>query len=131
MFKVGGNTVSWRSTLQHVVALSTTEAEYMALSEATKEGLWLREFCDELGFDSEFFKLHCDSQSAICLVKNPVHHDRTKHIARKIHFVRDIIELGLVKVLKINTSLNPADMLTKTLPGSAFEKCLETLGVIA
>ena len=131
VFKVGGNTVSWRSTLQHVVALSTTEAEYMALSEATKEGLWLREFCDELGFDSEFFNLHCDSQSAICLAKNPVHHDRTKHIARKIHFIRDIIEMGLVKVLKIHTSLNPADMLTKTLPGSAFEKCLKTLGIVA
>ena len=67
--------MSWRSSLQHVVALSTTEAEYMALYEATKEGLWLREFCSELGFDSESFKLHCDSQSAICLAKNSVHHD--------------------------------------------------------
>ena len=103
----------------------------MALSEATKEGLWLREFCDELGFDSEFFKLHCDSQSVIFLAKNLVHHDRTKHIARKIHFIRDIIELGLVKVLKIHTSLNTTDMLTKTLRGSAFEKCLVTLGVVA
>ena len=52
VFKVGGNTISWRSCLQHVVALSTTEAEYMALSEATKKGLWLREFCGELGFKS-------------------------------------------------------------------------------
>ena len=75
VFRVGGNTVSWRSSLQHVVSLSTTEAEYMALSEATKEGLWLREFCSELGFDSESFKLDCDSQSAICLAKNSVHHD--------------------------------------------------------
>ena len=52
VFKVGGNTISWRSCLQHVVALSTIEVEYMALSEATKKGLWLREFCGELGFKS-------------------------------------------------------------------------------
>ena len=57
---MGGNIVSWRSSLQHVVPLFITEAEYMALSEATKEGLWLREFCSELGFDLEYFKLHCN-----------------------------------------------------------------------
>lgn len=131
VFKVGGNTISLRSCLQHVVALSTTEAEYMALSEATKEGLWLREFCGELGFESEFFKLHCDSQSAICLAKNSVHHDRTKHVANKIHFIRDIIDFGMVKVLKIHTTLNPADILTKSLTGNAFEKHLVTLGIVA
>ena len=130
VFQVGGNTVSWRSTLQHVVALSTTEAEYMASSEATKEGLWLREFCGELGFNSECFKLNCHSQSAICLAKNSVHHDMTKHVANKIHFIRDIVDFGMVKILKIHTSLNPADLLTKSLLGGAFEKLLVTLGVI-
>ena len=103
----------------------------MALSEATKKGLWLREFCGELGFKSQFFKLHCDSQSAVCLAKNSVHHDRTKHFANKIHCIRDIIDFGMVKVLKIHTNLNPADILTKSLPGNAFEKHLVTLGVIA
>ncbi|XP_048620129.1 secreted RxLR effector protein 161-like [Brassica napus] len=131
VFKVVGNTISWRSCLQHVVALSTTEAEYMALSEATKEGLWLREFCGELSFNSEFFKLHCDAQSAIFLAKNSVHHDRTKHVASKIHFIRDIIDFGMVKVLKIHATLNPADILTKSLPGNAFEKHLVTLEVVA
>lgn len=67
VFKVGGNTISWRSCLQHVVVLSTTEAEYIALSEATMEGLWLRKFCSELGFNSEFFKLHCDSHHVVVL----------------------------------------------------------------
>lgn len=113
------------------MTLSITEADYMALSEATKEGFWLREFCGELGFDSECFKIHCDSQSAICLAKNSVHHDRTKHIANKIHFIRDIIDFGMVKVHKIHTTLNPPDLLTKSLPGSTFEKHLVTLGVIA
>ena len=124
VFQVGGNTVSWRSTLQHVVPLSTTEVEYMALSEATKEQLWLREFFCELG-------LHCDSQSAICLAKNAVHHDRTKHVANKFHFIRDIVDFGLVKIHKIHTTLNPTDLLTKGLPENAFKKCLVTLGVTA
>ena len=128
VFQVGGNIVRWRSVLQHVVALSTTEAEYMVLSEATREGLWLREFCCELGFNSQFFRLHCDSQSAICLAKNAVHHERTKHVVNKIHFIRDIVDFGLVKIHKIHTTLNLADMLTKGLPGNAFEKYLETLG---
>ena len=101
----------------------------MALSEATKEGLWLREFCSELGFDLEYFKLHCNLQRVICLTKNSVHHEMTKHIANKIHFIRDIIDFGMVKVLKIHTTLNHAGLLTKSLPGNAFEKHLVTLWV--
>ena len=130
VFRVGGNTVSWRSCLQQVVALSTTEAEYMALAEATKEGIWLLSMCEELGFKTDSFKLNCDSQSAICLAKNSVHHDRTKHIARKYHFIRDIVEQGSVKVQKVHTTENAADMLTKCLPGKSFEKCLGLLKVI-
>ena len=121
--------MSWRSTLQHFVALSTTEAEYMALTETAKEGIWLKIFCSELGFKSESFKLNCDSQSAICLAKSPVHHDRTQHFENKVHFIRDKVEDGSAKVQKIHTSLNPADMLTKSLPGNNFERCLVTLNV--
>ncbi|KAG7533289.1 Integrase catalytic core [Arabidopsis thaliana x Arabidopsis arenosa] len=83
VFQVGENTVSWRSSLQHMVVLSTIEAEYMVFTEAAKEGIWLQRICSELGFNSGSFKLNCDSQSAICLAKNSVHHDRTKHIATK------------------------------------------------
>lgn len=83
MFTVGGNTVSWKSSLQKVVALSTTETEYMALSEATKEALWLRGICEEMGFKQNAAEVHCDSQSAIHLAKNNMFHERTKHIAVK------------------------------------------------
>ena len=79
VFKVGGNTVSWKSGLQQVVALSTTEAEYISLVEAIKEGLWLRGLTEELGYQQEEVSVGCDSQSAICLAKNNVFHDRTKH----------------------------------------------------
>ena len=100
----------------------------MALTEAAKEGKWLMMICSELGFNFKSYKLYCDAQSAICLAKNAVHHERTKHVVNKIHFIRDIVDFGLVKIHKIHTTLNLADMLTKGLPGNAFEKYLETLG---
>lgn len=129
VLQVGGNTVSWRSTLHQVVALSTIEAEYMALSKATNEGLWLRELSGELGFKVDSFKMNCVPQSAIFLAKNATHHNRTKHIATKIHFIKDVVEEGLVKVHKIHTTLNPTYMLTKCFFGTAFDKCLVTLKV--
>lgn len=129
IFKVGGNTVSWKSCLQSVVALSTTEAEYMAIHEAAKEGLWLKGLCAELGFKQGSFHLHCDSQSAISLARNPVHHERTKHIDNKFHFIRDLIADGTTVLNKIHTSVNPADFLTKTVPGQKFQLCCELVNL--
>ncbi|CAA7038049.1 unnamed protein product [Microthlaspi erraticum] len=129
VFRVGGNVVSWKSNLQQVVALSTTEAEYIALSEAVKEGIWLRGLVEELGFKQEATDIWCDSQSAICLAKNNVFHERTKHVAVKYHFIRDETEVGTVKIQKIPTERNPADMLTKVIPVQKFEKALALLKV--
>lgn len=116
----------------NVVALSKIEAEYMTLSEATKEGLWLREFCSELGFGSQYFFSDYIAIHKVQYVylKNVVHHDRIKDVANRIHFIKDIVDFGSVKIHKIHTNLNPADMLTKCLPSNAFEKCLVTLKVI-
>ncbi|KAL0815253.1 hypothetical protein Bca101_071697 [Brassica carinata] len=130
VYTVGGNTVSWRSSLQKVVALSTTEAEYMALSDAVHEGIWLKGICKELKRRDEVFEVHCDSQSAIYLARNFVYREKTKHIATKYNFIREVIADGVVNVLKIHTSVNPADMLTKTLPGEKFEGCLAKLKVV-
>ena len=77
MFKIHGAPGSWRSMLQATVALSTTEAEYMAMAEGVKEALWLRGLLDDLGLKQNNVNLHCDSQSAIHLAKNQVHHART------------------------------------------------------
>ena len=129
VFTAGGSAISWRSGLQDVVALSTTEAEYMAMVEAVKEGVWLKGLTEEFGYKQRSIDVWCDSQSALCLAKNNVHHERTKHISRKMHFIRDIIALGDVRVLKIATEKNPADMLTKVLPVEKFEKALSFLGV--
>lgn len=129
VFTAGGNPVSWRSSLQKVVALSTTEAEYIALSEAVKEGVWLKRFAEELGFPQESVEIFCDSQSAIALSKNAVYHERTKHMATKYYFIRDLIKVGEVQVLKIATANNPADIFTKVLPVFKVKEALKVLRV--
>ncbi|GJR75320.1 hypothetical protein Tco_0087685 [Tanacetum coccineum] len=107
--------VSWKSTLQSTTALSTTEAEYMAMTEAAKEAIWLQGLLGELGIKQKFVTMHSDIQSAIHLAKNRVYHARTKHIDVRYHFIREILEEGGVGIQKIHTSKNLADMLTKVI----------------
>lgn len=80
VYTLGGTTVSWASKLQKIVAFSTTEAEYIAITEASKEMIWLQSFLKELGKKQENSVLYSDSQSVIHLANNPVFHSRTKHI---------------------------------------------------
>jgi hypothetical protein len=105
--------VSWKARLQDTVALSTTEAEYMAIAEVTKEALWLKGIYSELCGIKSCITIYCDSQSAIHLTKGQMITEKSKHIDIRYHFVRDIIEKGLVKVCRISTDNNPADMMTK------------------
>ena len=88
VFTLGGSVVSWKATLQPTVTLSTTEAEYMALTEAAKEGIWLKGLVSDLGLHHDQATVYCDSLSAICLAKDQVHHERTKHIDVRYHFLR-------------------------------------------
>lgn len=129
VFTAGGNTISWKSGLQRVVALSTTEAEYMALTEAVKEAIWLKGLAAEMGFEQESMEVMCDSQSAIALSKNSVHHERTKHIDVRYHFIREKIAEGNVKVVKISTTWNPADIFTKVVPVSKLQDAMKLLRV--
>ncbi|GKA59732.1 retrovirus-related pol polyprotein from transposon TNT 1-94 [Tanacetum coccineum] len=87
-----GGAVSWQSRLQKCVALSTTEAEYVAATEACKELLWLKRFLQELGFKQQRYAVLCDNQSTIHLAKNSMFHKRTKHIDIRYHWIRDAIE---------------------------------------
>jgi len=80
IFTLGGTAMSWKSKLQHRVALSTTEAEYIAISEAAKEMIWLKNFLNELGKEQDIVSMLSDNQGAISLAKNPVFHSRCKHI---------------------------------------------------
>nr|GEY43371.1 retrovirus-related Pol polyprotein from transposon TNT 1-94 [Tanacetum cinerariifolium] len=91
-FLVQGYVVSWKATLQHVVTLSTTEAEYMALTEAVKEAIWLRGLLKELGVEFNTMTINCDNQGAIHVSWNYVFHERTKHINVRYHFIQEVLE---------------------------------------
>lgn len=128
VFTLYGTAVSWKSTLQSVVALSTTQAEYIALAEGVKEALWLKGMIGELGVSQGSVTVHCDSQSAIHLSKHQVYHERSKHIDVRLHFIRDVVDAQEVLVEKIATEENPADVFTKSLPHAKFKHCLDLMG---
>lgn len=128
-FTMYGGAVSWKSSLQDVVALSTTEAEYIALTAAVKESIWLRGLAADFGVIQKTMAIGCDNNSAISLAKHQVYHEKSKHIDVKMHFVREKIEEGVVTVFKVDTSENPADMLTKPLPREKFNLCIKLLGL--
>ncbi|KAH9751779.1 Integrase catalytic domain-containing protein [Citrus sinensis] len=94
VFALAGATVSWVSKLQTVVALSTTEAEYMAATQACKEAIWIQRLLEELRHKQQKIPVFCDSQSALHISRNPAFHSMTKHIGVKYHFVREVVEDG-------------------------------------
>jgi hypothetical protein len=131
VFTVGGTTISWISKLQKVVALSTTKAKYVAATEASKEMIWLQRFMEELGKKQENSRLYCDSESSIHLAKNSTFHSNTKHIQLRYHFIRSVLEDGHLKLEKIHTSQNPADMLTKGVTREKLSSCSVSVGLQA
>ena len=110
VFNLFGGAVSWMSKKQSVVALSTTEAEYMAATHASKEAVWLQRLCSSMGLVQGAIRIDCDSQSAIFLAKNPTYHSKTKHIDVQYHFVRDMIEDKKVLLVKVDTLKNTAEV---------------------
>ncbi|CAH9088439.1 unnamed protein product [Cuscuta epithymum] len=129
VFTLSGGAISWQSKLQKCVALSTTEAEYIAVVEASKEMLWLKRFLQELGLEQGEYVIFCDSQSALDLSKNSMYHARTKHIDVRYHWLRNVIEEKLMKLKKVHTNKNGADMLTKVVPGSKLDICGKLAGM--
>ena len=115
--------------MQKCVALSTTEAAYIAVAEAGKEMLWLKWFLQELGINQTEYKIHCDSQSAIDLSKNSMYHSRTKHIDILYHWIREVMDQQLLKLVKIHTKENPADMLTKVVTQEKLKLCRDIVGI--
>lgn len=129
VFTLYGNVVSWKASLQHVVALSTTEVEYIGITEAVKEALWLKGLVNELGVAQDSVKVFYDNQSAIHLCKNQSFHERTKHIDTRLHWIKDVISEGRVQIHKVHTTHNPADFITKVVPLAKFKYCLNLLNV--
>ena len=124
-----GGAISWQSRLQKCIALSTTEAEYIAITEGAKELLWMKEFMKDLDFEQSRFVLFCDNQSAIYLTKHSTFHSKSKHISRKYHWIRMAVKEKLFEVEKIHTDENPSDMLIKVVVVEKHEYCRTLAGM--
>ena len=132
-FGLNGAAISWNSKKPATVALSSTEAEYMALTQAVKESLWLQAILLDLGalkHLKEIRNISIDNQGAIALARNPEFHARTKHIDIQYHFIREHIENGQIELTYCHTSEMTADIFTKALPQPAFTKDNLGLGLI-
>jgi len=130
VFNLFGGAVSWMSKKQSVVALSTTEAEYMAATHASKEAVWLQRLCSSMGLVEGAIRIDCESQRAIFLAKNPAYHSKTRHIDVQYHFMRDMIEDKKVLLVKVDTLKNTADALKKSVSSKKLSWCRETMGIL-
>jgi hypothetical protein len=129
IFLCAGAAISWASKKQPTVALSSTEAEYIAACFAAKEASWLDLLFGELGYPQEVFRIESDNQSSLALMSNPVYHDRTKHVDIQYHFVREKVEDGLLEFVYCPTTQMAADSLTKGVPKVKFEQCRRQFGL--
>ena len=132
VFTLGGGAISWRSVKQSCIADSTMEAEYVAASEAAKEAVWLRNFLMDLEVIlpvQSAITLYCDNSGAVANSKEPRAHKKGKHIERKYHLIREIVQRGDVTVTKIASANNLADPFTKSLQAKIFDNHVEGMGV--
>ncbi|KAL5850211.1 hypothetical protein ACOSQ4_008224 [Xanthoceras sorbifolium] len=126
-----GNLVTWRSKKQSVVSRSSAEAEFRAMAHGICEGVWLKRVLTELKMPIEgAMRLFCDNQSTIRIAKNPVHHDRTKHVKIDRHFIKEKIEEGSFNLFYMPTASQTADILTKPLARTVFDELCSKLGMI-
>jgi hypothetical protein len=130
---MAGGLVSWQSKRQSVVAQSSTEAEYIAISESTKEAIWIRYLLEGLNYtgqDLECITLSGDNQGALSLAENPTFHRRSKHIAVRYHLIHQEVEEGRLRLAYIPTDYMPADSLTKALKSPAYTRFTRLLTLV-
>lgn len=125
-----GSAISWESRKQRTVALSSCEAEYMALSEACREAIYLRRLETEIVGLCNKIILFNDSQSALKLANSHQSHKRSKHIDVRYNFIKEVIDNEIVETKYVGTSQMPADLLTKGLSRAKHYKFMETLGLV-
>eukprot|EP00253_Pinus_taeda_P005946 PITA_05946 len=130
VFTLGSGPITWACKKQAAISLSSAEAEYRGAGEASKEALWLRQILSELGFEQQHpTTLWCDNQSAIQLCKDPVQHQRRKHIELHMHFIRKLNHDHVLEVQYCSTDDQVADIFTKALTEAKFTKLRYMLGV--
>ncbi|CAL8132939.1 unnamed protein product [Prunus armeniaca] len=129
-FTLGSGMFSWASIKQSTVALSTAKAEYVSAAEATSQAKWLRFVLEDFGEEQvEGTPILCDNTSAIAMARNPVHHQKIRHISRKFHFIREAIQAKEIELIYCKTEDQIADILTKALPKDRFVRLRSLLGV--
>lgn len=132
VFFLGSTPITWNSKKQPTVALSSTEAEYMAITEGAKEVVWLRRLFGELKLQDLTCPttIHGDNQGSLNLAHNPVYHGRTKHIEVRHHFIREKILSREINLEYVPTGEQLADIFTKALGRIAFERIRGKLGLV-
>ncbi|GJV17228.1 ribonuclease H-like domain-containing protein [Tanacetum coccineum] len=126
---LGDKLVSWMSKKQDCTAMSSAEAEYVALSASCAQVMWMRTQLQDYGFNYNKIPLYCDSQSAIAISCNPVQHSRTKHIHTRYHFIKEQVENGIIELYFVRTEYQLADMFTKALPEERFQYLVRQIGM--
>ena len=132
VFTLNGGAVSWNSSKQATTADSTTEAEYIAASEAAKEAVWIKKFLIELGVvpsASDPIKVYCDNTGAVAQAKEPRSNNRNKHVHRRYHLIREIVANRDIELERVPTADNLADPFTKALSTRVHTGHFDGLGV--
>lgn len=130
VFMHSGGPISWNCRKQSTVALSTTEAEYMAVSAAAQEAIWWRGLLQELSTLDGTLTIFCDNRSAIHLAEREVGYSpRSKHIDIRHHFVREKLEEKIINLEHVSSQFQTADLLTKAVPVPKLEAGRRAIGI--
>ena len=126
-FKLGESMITWRSHKEPIITLSTAESEYIALTPAVQECIWLQQLLQEIGYKQETPIIYEDNQPCISLVKNPQEKSRTRHIQIKYHWIREQLKNGVFKIIYIPTNQQDADIFTKGMHGPQIRTICQKL----
>jgi hypothetical protein len=130
VFTLGSGAISWRSKKQTIIALSSTEAEYVALSEAAREAIWLKNLLNEMGLSQNTpVVIKGDNDGSVAMAKNPQFHKRSKHIAIKWHWMRQAAQTGQIYIENCRDADQTADVLTKPLPRAKHRQHSSEMGL--
>lgn len=130
VFLSAGAAISWRSSMMKLVTHSSCESEYVGLSEAGNEAVYLQQLQGEMCIGKESVLLLGDNESSLKLAMNPVFHQQSKHICIKYHSLSDRVEEGLLGLCKVDTGLNAADMMTKNIGVGVLKMCKGLIGMV-
>ncbi|GKA46528.1 hypothetical protein Tco_0739411 [Tanacetum coccineum] len=133
VFVLNRGDVDWKSTKQSIFATSTTDVEYIAAFDASKEAVWIRKFISGLGIVptiEEPISMYCDNTGAIAIAKDHGITKGARHFRAKVHYLRETIEMGDVKIEKVDTEDNLADPFTKALAYPKHSELTKNIGLI-